>query len=131
MSFLSDIHAHWAADSTLNTALPATQVYTGIAPETLSFPYAVITAISSVPTFTTDKPYWEGFRFQISIFDTDPDNVDSLTTTVQNAFDYQTIGSSTISCERENYIFTTMPDTPLRVYMAMIEYVLNANRSLP
>lgn len=130
MSFLSEIHAYWAGNATLNTAFPASKVYTGLVPEGTSFPYGTITVVSSTPNFTTGKPYWESFRFQINVFDTDPDNVETLAAAVMTAFDYQPISAYTLSCERENYIFLVTPDTPARVFQATIEYVLNDNRSL-
>src|SRR4051812_12602811 len=124
MSFLSDIHSYWAAHATLNAALPSTQVYTGLAPESLVFPYAVITPVASAPTFTTGSPYHETFAFQISIYDTDADNVKTLTATAQAAFDYATVASSTISCIRTSSIFTIDPDSPRRVYHQVIGYEL-------
>lgn len=130
MSFLSDIHAYWQGNATLTAALPATSVYTGLVPEGLALPYGVIVPISSVPSFTTGASYFEAFRFQISIFHSDPDLAESIAATVMAEFDYAAVSASTISCERENTIFTADPDTARKVYHVAIEYVLYENRSL-
>ncbi len=132
MSFLADIHSYWASNSTLNGALPATQVYTGLAPESIDFPYAVIVPLALTPTFVTGSGYFGTFSFQISIFDTDPDNVEDLANTVAGQFDYQQISALTMSCERtDGPTFMVDPDTQQRTYHAVITYDLLQNRTMP
>lgn len=128
-SFLSDIQTHFQANAALTTALPS-GLWLGLAPSSMPFPYAVVVPIAAVPTFTTGVGYWESFSFQISVFDTDPDNVEALAGLVEAAFDYQHIGSGYISCERENYVFTVDQDTPELVYHAAISYTLRENRNI-
>jgi hypothetical protein len=131
MSILAELHSYWAGNSTLNTALPATKVYTGLVPEATAFPYAVVVPINMVPTFTTGQGYVETFGFQISVFDTNPDNVDALADTIAGQFDYKTISSQTISCERINGpVFVVDPDTTMKVYHALLEYRLNENKTV-
>lgn len=132
MSFLADIHSYWASNGTLNSALPATSVYTGLVPESKTFPYAVIVPISLNPTYTTGSGYFGTFAFQISVFDTDPDNVESLADTIGGQFDYKPVSGPTMSCERTNGpILLVDQDTPQRVYHGLLEYQLLANRTLP
>jgi hypothetical protein len=132
MSFLADIHTYIAGNATITAVLPAASIYTGLIPEGTAFPYAVITPIGLTPSPTTGSGYYEAFSFQISIFDTDPDNVEALANTVGGQFDYKTISSSAISCERTNGpVFTVDPDSPQRTYHALLEYQLLANRTLP
>ncbi len=133
MSILAEVHSYWSGNSTLNTALAAAgKVWTGLAPETVSFPFAVIVPIGMVPSPTTGTGYVENFVFQISIYDTDPDNVDSLANTVAGQFDYQAISEATISCERtDGPTFMVDPDSPERVYHAVITYELRENKTLP
>lgn len=132
MSFLSEIHAYWLANSTLNTALPASKVYTGLAPESLAFPYAVVVSIGLVPTYTTCTAYVGTFAFQISVYDTDPDNVEALASTITGQFDYQSISANTMYCLRTNGpILLVEPETPANVYHGLIEFELMENRTLP
>jgi hypothetical protein len=132
MSILADIHAYWASNSTLDAALSHTKVYTGLAPETLAFPFAVIVPIGMIPSPLTGPGYVELFDFQISIFDSNPDNVDNLANLVTGQFDYKNITATTVSCERKNGpVFFVDQDSPKRVYHAMIEYELRENKSLP
>ncbi len=131
-SFLADIHTYYSGNATLTAALPASSVYTGLVPEGQSYPYAVITSIGLNPTPTTGSGYYATFAFQISVFDTDPDNVEALCNVIAGQFDFKTISASTISCERQNGpILLVQPDTPARVYMGFLEYRLLQNRTLP
>lgn len=132
MSFLADIHSYWSSNSTLDSALPATKVYTGLVPESITFPYAVIVPLALTPTWTTGSGYYGTFRFQISVFDTDPDNVEALANTIAGQFDYRPVSSSTMSCERVNGpVFMVDPDTPQRTYHAYLEYDLLENKTMP
>jgi hypothetical protein len=112
INFLSDIHTYWASNSTLNGALPATQVYTGLVPESLGFPYAVIVPTGGDIDSTTGKSHIGNYDFQISIYDTDPDNAMSLADTIYGQFYYGQIGSTIISCEPTAAPFMIVdPDT--------------------
>jgi hypothetical protein len=131
MSFLADIFTYWTGNPLLAKALPLSKVWTGLAPEGTAFPYAVITPVSSEPSFTTGSGYFEAFVFQISLYDTDLDNVEALAATIMGQFDYKLVGGSkNISCERENYLVVVDPDTPEKVYHAVITYRFYENRSL-
>lgn len=132
MSFLADIHSYWSNNSTLNGALPATSVYTGLVPESLTFPYAVIVPISSVPSFVTGSGYFSTFHFQISIYHTDPDQAEDIANTVAGCFMYQPVAAYTMSCELTNGpVFFVDPDTPQRTYHVMLEFDLLQNRTMP
>ncbi|WP_020469316.1 hypothetical protein [Zavarzinella formosa] len=133
MGFLADIFSYYSANTTLTAALPYAKVWTGLAPEksNTDFPYAVVVPLSSTPNFTTGSNYFESFSFQISVFDDDLDNVESICQTIMSQFDYKSIcGSPNISCERENYLVTVDQDTPKLVYHGLIQYTLRKNRSL-
>lgn len=132
MSFLADIHSYWGSNATLTSAIPAAKVYTGLIPEGTAFPYAVITPIGLVPSPTTASGYYASFNFQISVFHSNPDTVESLCNTIVGEFDYQPISATTISCERGNGpVLFVDADTAARVYHGLIEYTLIQNRTLP
>src|ERR1019366_8483533 len=120
-------------NSVLNTALPASQLWTGIAPESVQFPYAVITSIALIPTYTTcPTSYYATFNFDINIYDTDPDNVEALAATITGQFDYKAISANTMFCSRTNGpLLSVEPETAMKVYHGWIEYELVENRSLP
>lgn len=126
MSFLSDIHAYWQANASLNLALSSDKVYTGIVPEGTAYPYAVIVPIASVPTWTTGAPYLEEFAFQISVFSRTAAEAETIAQAVMNQFDWKTIAASTVYCERTNYMVIAEEKF---VYQAMIEYRLSAQKS--
>src|SRR4051794_7167914 len=127
MSFLADIHSYYASNATLTALLPASKVYTSLIPEGTAFPYAVIVPIALTPTPTTGQGYYASFAFQISVFDTDPDNAESIANTIVGQFDYRQIATSTISCERTNGpVLFVDQDTPKRVYHGVLEYLLIA-----
>jgi hypothetical protein len=132
MSILAEIHSYWASNSTLNTALNASKVYTGLIPETTSFPYAVLVPLGMTVSPTTGAGYWATYAFQISVFDTNPDNCDLLGNTIAGQFDYKTISSQSMSCERVNGpVFMVDQDSPKRVYHCLLEYHLLENKTLP
>ena len=132
MSFLADIHSYWQSSSTLNTALPATSVYTGLVPESQAFPYAVLTSISADSTFLTGKDYVAAFTFQVSIFSSDPDQAESIGQAVLGGLTFQPVSASTISCIlTDGPILLIDQDTPARVYHCLLTFQLTENASLP
>jgi hypothetical protein len=131
-TFLADLMAYYSGNSTLTAAVPFSKVWTGLVPEKTAFPYIVFTPIASVPTNVTNGQggYWETFTFQISIFDTDPDNVESVAATVAAQFDYRTISASCISCERTNGpVFIVDQATPELVYHAWLQFDYRRNQT--
>lgn len=135
MTIFADINSYWANNSTLNTALPATKVYSFQVPTTFvrAYPYGTITPIACVPTPTTGTGYIETFSFQISLWHDDPDALDTLANTVTGQFDYQAVaGSPTISCERSGGpVLSIDPSTPELTFMAIVTYDLRVNKTLP
>lgn len=128
-SILAEIHAYWQSTAALDAALSHNRVWTGLAPESIAFPYACVIPLSMDQQFVTGVGYVETFQFQISIFDTNPDSCESIANTVAAQFDYKTISANTISCERVSGPFLVVdPDTPERVYHAVIVYDLLENK---
>lgn len=131
-SFLADIMTYYQNNATLTAAVPFSKVWTGLAPEGTAFPYIVVVPIASVPTNITNGQggYWETFTFQISIFDTDPDNVESVAATIVAQFDYANISSACISCERTNGpVFVLDLDTPKLVYHSWMTFDYRRNQT--
>ncbi len=129
-SFLADIMTYYAGNATLTAALPFAKVWAGLVPEGTAFPYLVVVPMASVPTNITGPGYWETYTFQISIFDTDPDNVESVAETVKGQFDYAAISAACISCERTNGpVFVLDQDTPLPVYHAWMTFDYRRNQT--
>lgn len=138
MSFLSDIHTYWANSTALNAALPASKVYTGGVPENMTMPYGVIVNIGSKPTWLTQgptpgagAPYFETFTFQISIYDTDPDNVETIAQVVMDEFDFKPITTETIYCQRMDSRFVSDDNTPAKIFHMAITYDFAVNKTLP
>jgi hypothetical protein len=129
-TFLADLMTYYQSNSTLTNAVPFTKVWTGLAPEKTAFPYIIFTPIASVPTFVTrDNGYWETYTFQVSVFDTDPDNVEAVAQTIQEQFDYADISATCISCERTNGpVFIVDQDTPELVYHAWLQFDYRRNQ---
>lgn len=135
MTILADINAYWSGNSTLNTAIPATKVYTLQVPTTFNraYPYGTITPIAVVPAPTTGTGYIENFSFQISLWHSDPDVLDALANTVAGQFDYNAVaGAATVSCERSGGPTMSIDNsTPELAYMSVITYDLRVNKDLP
>ena len=88
--------------------------------------------MASVPTNVTNGQggYWETFTFQISIFGTDPDSVESIADTVKGQFDYAALSAACISCERTNGpVFVLDQDSPEPVYHAWITFDYRRNQT--
>ena len=129
---LSDIHSYWSSNSTLDTALSHNQVYTGMVPESLAFPYAVVIPTGGEIQPTTGAGHFGSMNFQISVYDTDPDNAMNLADTIYGQFYYKAIGDSTISCEPTNHPYMVVdPDTTQKVYHYVLEFVLRENMLAP
>lgn len=134
MTLLQLVREYWEGNSTLEeSALPASKVYTGFAPEPLSFPYGIMFLVTATPEFTTCDSYLEESTLQIDIFDVSLANCEDLATMVMGELDWVAIDSSVIAMRRTNYqVFaeseTTKPNQ--NVYHAMIEYSVLQNHSL-
>lgn len=129
-SFLADIMTYWAGNSTLTNAVPASKFYTGLVPEGTAFPYVIVIPIASTPTNLTAPGYWETFSFQLSVYDSDPDNVETVCQTILGQFDYVSISAACISVERTNVpVFMVDQETPELVYHGMIVYDYRRNQT--
>jgi hypothetical protein len=134
MTILADIQTYWANNSTLNAAVPATSVYLLQVPTTFldAFPYGTITPIACVPTPTTGTGYVETFSFQISLWHSDANTLDTLANTVTGQFDYQAVVPSIVSCERSGGPVIHIDNSnPKLAFMAVVTYDLRVNKSLP
>lgn len=133
-TFLADIHSYWAGNASLNAKVPSERVYTGMVPESISLPWVAIVPTGSTPTFTCGTPYFEGFQFEIQIYSASDSECEAIVRTVKAEFDYATLSSACVSCERLNYIFTTEttpnPDRQGKIFSGRVEYLYNKNRNL-
>jgi hypothetical protein len=131
MSLQSDVVSYWQGNTALTSAIPFSNFWVGLAPEAVSFPYAVMVILGSLPTYVTmgtRDGYIETFSFQISIFDTNPDNALSVAGLVVDQFEFVQISAKCISVERTNGpLFVVDMDTPKLVYHAWVSFAYTAN----
>ena len=130
MSFLGDLKTYWAANSTLNSALPSTSVFVGYVPARSTFPYAVVTTIGQPSDWTTGKSYLGTMGFQVSIYHTSLASAESIAATVVNqlAFSNPVSGSWV---EPGNYVVFKDPDAPQDVYHSAWDFRIRENKQLP
>lgn len=130
MTAIEDIHAFWAATSSITDLIPSSSFYTGLVPPSVSLPYAALVPIASVPTFTTGDPYYEVFSFQIDLFSESATQARDIAAAVRAAFDRPNIGMGT---KRRNEIFSTEIDqreakTVYRISL-VYDYFFNASQA--
>ena len=129
MSLQADVVSYWGGNGSLNP----TPLWAGLAPEQTAFPYAILTVISSAPTYVTNGPrdgYVEDFQFQISVYDSDPDNALAFAETVRAEFEGQSISSACMAVFRTNGpVFVVDQDTPKLVFHAWVSFQYQARVS--
>lgn len=129
MTFLQDFHAFWLAN--LNTILPAASVFTTYANPDLTFPFATISIVSSVPNFTTCTSFIEETRFQVSIFHSQALLADNLAAAIDAVLDHSTLGANYLTCLRQDYILLMEPDVTLGgAWHGLIEYTTSKSATL-
>lgn len=116
MSFLSDFKTYWAANSTLNTALPATRLFLDFVPPQTVYPYCRFTVIAHTRQDTTASPHVELVNYQLGVFNTDLDALTDTVTTIIGQLDNATINAATMRnrrvngplpiCEVQNSVYT-------------------------
>lgn len=123
MSLTSDIFTFWSGNTTLTATVPYNKVWQSQTPEGTAFPYVVIVPISVSNESTTGNPYYAVLKFQISLFDTNPDNIEAKLNTICSQFDRVKIATGAMDCIRVNGPIT-LPDvtTPYKVWQGVIEY---------
>lgn len=127
MALLNDVLTYWQGNSTLTAAIPYASVWTGLVPEKQAFPFAVVTIISQAPNYVTrfaTNGYIETLSFQISIFDTDPDNSLAVANTVVAQFQGQSISAGCMAVYVVNGPVGPVPDTstPKQVYQTWVQF---------
>lgn len=129
MSILASIHTLWSNTSALNTAIAATKVYTDLVPETLTFPFAVLSLVSAIPTYDTGGIAFETASFQVAIYHTSGATCQTLADTVAGVLDGNTIASGGMKAYRTGYAFNPEPEilNGNRVFRALLEYEWGLN----
>lgn len=133
MSELSALFTYWSSTSSLVNAVPSSRVYLGVAPASrATYPYATITPIASIPTYTTGDPYIEEFTFQIDLWHTSAASLDAVTTTVNAAFDRIYITDDTVGVMRAGGFpvrYEPGDDKTTPVYRSQLVYAWMRNKS--
>jgi hypothetical protein len=129
VSGLSDIVTYWTNSTPLNAAVPITQVYTGMVPDLLSFPYASLSVINEVPTDTTSGPApdAEDFYFRVTVWDFSLANCESIMQAIRTAFHGQQINAASMMCLRMNYLVTSDEYAGQHVYSVSAEFQQSYN----
>jgi hypothetical protein len=130
MGVLSDLKTYWQNNATLQAALPVSSVFLDYVPPSVSFPYARLSVIGSLPAYVTGGSHIEDFRFQISIFNTDLDALEATADTVQGQFDQTYPITGALICTRTNRVSTGEVINGTYTYHVMLEYSLTYNTSL-
>lgn len=129
MAILATLKNYWANNSTLNNALAVTKLYLDFIPPQTSYPFARLTVISSIPTYTTGSGWIESFTFQISVFDTDFDNALSVSDTIDSQFNTVKVDSPCLRVFRNNRTETGEVLDGNYTYHVMQEYDWTYNTS--
>ena len=130
MGILSALKTYWTNNTTLNTALPVSSVFLDFVPPGTAFPYARITVLGSIPTYVTSGSHIEDFRFQIGIFHTDLDALETTADTVQGQLDQTYPVTGTLICTRTNRISSCEVQNGVYTFHVFLEYSLQYNTSL-
>lgn len=129
----TDVVSWFQNNSTINGVIPFASFWLGLAPEGSQFPYAVMTILSSTPSYVTNGPtdgYVEDFQFQISVYNSDPDACLSAALTIAQQLEGQSISSACMAVFRVNGpVMVVDSDTPELVYHAYATYDYQARVS--
>lgn len=82
MNIVKSIKQFWAADTELSALLPPEKVLAGRQDPMPAYPYAVITFITKLPLFNTNKGHVDRELFQISVFASRMDQARSIMETM-------------------------------------------------
>lgn len=138
MSFYSNLRSYWLANTTLQTALPFdTRVWIDAAPpgsetDTPFQPYAVLVALSNLPTWTVCSSYYSTFAFQISVYHTSAATAESLSNTIAGQLTQQAVTPATLLCTISNGPYLKRDtSTPVTLYHCFMEFQYMDNKVLP
>lgn len=98
MSISTQIISYWTNNSTLNTALPVTQVQVGMQNPTVVRPNCVLSIISDKPIYNTGEDMVRRGAFQFTLRNESLAALETLADTVNSQFETQTITDDGMIC---------------------------------
>jgi hypothetical protein len=101
MSALSVLKTFWAANSTLNTALPVSKIYLDWVPRK-NYPYCQAVVINATPIYTTVAAHIETVTIQLSLFSSDIDALTTLAATIDGQLNNTQLDANQLIMQRIN-----------------------------
>ena len=125
MSSLSQIYSYWSGNSTLTGAIPTSSLWIGRAPQTSTYPFAILNEISNETTYTSGQPVLLATRFQVSLYGKeDLASLEAKADTIDSQFDRVQITFSSLLCYQVNRFSQAMDMQPdYFVYQVLLEYL--------
>jgi hypothetical protein len=100
-------------------------VYTALIPDNSPLPYAVVMLLGSNLEYTVGNIYIETAQFQVSVWHTTLAGAESLSQTVDFAFNRKYFASNVIECDKTSYVIP-----PVEVADQIITYGAILNYSV-
>jgi hypothetical protein len=119
---LGELKTFWANNSTLNTAIPSSKLYLDLVAPTATMPYVRVSVIGNGRVDTTGDVHIELFNYQVTIFHTSLDSLETLAQTVMGQLDNASLTANTMRNRRMNRMIRGEVVNGVYTYSYLIDY---------